>query len=64
MTNTTSRFRLAVGVAMIAGTALLAGCGGSPPTVTRSSTSEQTTTTTPAPVVSTTTTTTHQVSQP
>jgi hypothetical protein len=63
MTNTTSRFSLAVGVAMIAGTAVLSGCASSPSTVTRTSTTQQTTTTTPPPLVSTTTTT-QQTTQP
>ena len=63
MTNTASRFSPVVGLAMIAGTAVLAGCSSSPPAVTRTSTSEQTTTTTPPPLVSTTTTTQH-ISQP
>jgi len=63
MTKATSRFSLAVGVAMLAGTVVLAGCGA-PPTVTRTSSTEQTTTTTPAPVVATTTTTTQQTRQP
>jgi len=62
MTKTTSRFSLAVGVAMLAGTVVLAGCGG--PSATRTSSTEQTTTSTPAPVVSTTSTTTQQTNQP
>jgi hypothetical protein len=58
MTNKTSRFRLAVGVALISGMAVLAGCGSAPSsTMTRS---EQTTTKTSAPQPTTTTTTTQQ----
>ena len=51
-----SRFRLAMGVALIAGTAVLAGCGPEP--YSRTTTSEQSTITTPAPRATTTTTTT------
>ncbi len=49
---------LCLGMAMMAGTALLAGCNLSPP-VTRTTVTEQTTTI-PPPVVSSTTTTTQQ----
>jgi hypothetical protein len=56
MTETTSRFSMAIAVALIAGTAVLSGCGSAP--YSRTSTSEETTTTIPAPPVSTTTTTT------
>lgn len=63
MTDTTSRFSLAVGMVLIAGTALLAGCASSHPE-TRTTTTEQTTTTTPRPAVSTTTTTTQQIQRP
>jgi hypothetical protein len=58
MNNTTSRFRLAFGVAVIAGTAVLAGCGPAP--YSRTTTSEQTTITTPPPPSTTTTTTSTQ----
>ena len=58
MTNIASKFSLGLGIALFAGTALLAGCADPAP-VTRTTTTEQTTTT-PAPVVSTTTTTTRQ----
>jgi uncharacterized lipoprotein YajG len=61
MINSTSCMRAATSLALIAGIALLSGCGPAP--YSRSTTSEQTTTTTPAPVVSTTTTTTEQDSQ-
>jgi ABC-type glycerol-3-phosphate transport system substrate-binding protein len=55
---------LTVGMALIAGTAVLAGCGGPEP-VTRTTTTEQTTTTTPPPpATSTTTTTTQQTQRP
>lgn len=58
----TSRFRMAVGVALIASTAVLAGCGSDPSS--RTTTSEQSTITTPAqPATTTTTTTTQQNSQ-
>jgi uncharacterized lipoprotein YajG len=62
MNITKSRFSLAFGMSLIAGTAMLAGCGGPAP-VTRTTTTEQTTTT-PRPVVSTTTTTTQQTQRP
>jgi hypothetical protein len=61
MINTTSRFRLAFGVALIGGMAVLAGCGPAPSS--RTTTSEQSTITTPAPQATTTTTTTQQNSQ-
>jgi hypothetical protein len=61
MNKITSRARLAGCAALIAGVAMLSGCGPAP--YNTSTTSEQTTTTTPAPVVSTTTTTTEHDSQ-
>jgi hypothetical protein len=61
MNIVTSRFGLAFGMALIAGTAVLAGCG-SPEPVTR--TTVEQTTTTPRPAVSTTTTTTQQTQRP
>jgi len=61
MSKTPSIVRAATSLALIAGLAILSGCGPAP--YSRSTTSEQTTTTTPAPVVSTTTTTTEQDSQ-
>ena len=64
MSKTPSRLCLAIGGILLAGTAVLAGCGGPEPQVTRTSSTEQTTTTTPRPVVSTTTTTTEQVRRP
>lgn len=64
MTKTNSRLGLAIGGLLLAGTALLAGCGAPEPRVTRTSSTEQTTTTTPPPVLSTTTTTTEQVQRP
>jgi uncharacterized lipoprotein YajG len=62
MIYTTSRFRMAVGVALIAGTAVLTGCNS--PRATTRTTTEQTTTTTPRPVESTTTTTTQELRRP
>jgi hypothetical protein len=55
MNNTISRIRLAYGMALLAGTAVLAGCGPTP--YSRTTTSEQSTTTTPAQQPMTTTTT-------
>lgn len=63
MTSIALRVGPALGVALLAGTAMLIGCSYSPPPVTQTTT-EQTTTTTPQPVVSTTTTMTRQVQQP
>jgi ABC-type glycerol-3-phosphate transport system substrate-binding protein len=63
MIDKPSRFGLTVGIALIAGMAVLAGCGGPEP-VTRTTITEQTTTTTPPPVTSTTTTTTQQTQRP
>jgi uncharacterized lipoprotein YajG len=56
MTRSTSPFRLAIGVAVMAGSVLLAGCAAKPYSQTTSS--EQTTITTPAQPTQTTTTTT------
>jgi uncharacterized lipoprotein YajG len=61
MFNTKSRIYLALGMTMLAGTVVLAGCAQTP--YSRSTTSEQTTVTTPAPTATTTTTTTEQKSQ-
>jgi uncharacterized lipoprotein YajG len=61
MLNAKSRIQLALGMTMLAGTVVLAGCAQAP--YSRSTTSEQTTVTTPAPVATTTTTTTEQKSQ-
>ena len=65
MTNTNSRFSLALGIALLGGTALLAGCGSSPSpsTQTTTSSSERTTTMAPPPPMSSTTTTTTQQTQ-
>jgi hypothetical protein len=60
MSSTTSHFRVAIGVALIAGTAALAGCGSDPAPYSRTTTSEQSTITTPAAPATTTTTTTQQ----
>jgi hypothetical protein len=61
MIKSTSRVRIAIGAALIAGTAVLSGCGPAP--YSHSNTSEQTTTTTPSPMVSTETITTERDSQ-
>jgi hypothetical protein len=57
MIKTTSSARIATRVALIAGIAVLSGCGPAP--YSQTTTSEQTTTTAPAPVVSTETITTN-----
>jgi outer membrane murein-binding lipoprotein Lpp len=57
MTDMKSGFRFVIAVALVAGTALLAGCGGSDK-VTRTTTTEQSTTVPMAPTTSSTTTTT------
>ncbi len=62
MPYATSRLTLALSLALLAGTATLAGCAEPP--VTRTTTTEQSTTTTPRPAVSTTTTTTHVTQHP
>jgi len=51
MIKRTPNLRIATSVALIAGIAVLSGCGPAP--YSRTTTSEQTTTTMPAPVVST-----------
>jgi hypothetical protein len=56
MLKNPSYVRLATSMTLIAGVAVLSGCGPAP--YSRTSTSEQTTVTTPAPVVSTETVTT------
>lgn len=56
MSKSISGIRIATGAALIAGIAVLSGCGPAP--YSRTSTSEQTITTMPAPTVSTETTTT------
>jgi hypothetical protein len=61
MSKILSRARLGAGVVLIAGLAVLSGCGPAP--YNRTTTSEETTTTTPAAPVTTTTTTTEQNSQ-
>jgi len=64
MTNSTSRFRLAAGLALIAGTVALAGCGGTPAPYSSTTTTERSMTTTPVQQPTTiTTTTTHDDSQ-
>jgi hypothetical protein len=65
MINTTSRFGLALGLVLLGGTALLAGCGSSPEPVSQTTTTERTTTMAPPPPpMATTTTTTQQVQRP
>jgi hypothetical protein len=64
MTNTTSRYGLALGITLLGGTALLAGCGPSPVTTQTTSTERTTTMMQPPPVATTTTTTTQQVQHP
>jgi hypothetical protein len=61
MTKMSLRARLGAGMVLIAGLALLSGCGPAP--YSRTTTSEQTTTTTPAAPVTTTTTTTEHNAQ-
>ena len=66
MIHRTARFGPTAGLAaLLAGTALLAGCADPPAPMTRTTTTEQTTTTVPPPPVSsTTTTTTHLTRTP
>ena len=61
MIDSTLRFRLACGVALIA-SAALAGCGSNE--VSRTTNTEVTTTSTPPPMVSTTTSTTEDIDTP
>jgi hypothetical protein len=61
MINSTSCVRIATGAALIAGIAVLSGCGPAP--YSHTNTSEQTTTTIPSPVISTETITTERDSQ-
>ena len=61
MTRNKARYGAALGVALLAGTAMLGGCSGRGSTTT---TTEQTTTTMPRPVESTTTTTTQETRRP
>jgi uncharacterized lipoprotein YajG len=62
MIVTQSRCRLTISAVLLAGMAVLAGCGTTP--VSNTSVTEQTTTTTPPPMVSTTTSSTEQIEQP
>jgi hypothetical protein len=57
MVHTTTRASLAIGLALMAGTAVLAGCGGPSP-VTSTTTTERTMVQQPPPVESSQTTTT------
>jgi ABC-type glycerol-3-phosphate transport system substrate-binding protein len=64
MTDTKSASRFLLAVALVSGTALLAGCGRSD-RESRTTTTEQSTTSVPvAPVTSTTTTTNTQQTRP
>jgi hypothetical protein len=64
MSNTKSGLTVLLGVALVAGTTLLAGCGDSDKT-SRTTTTEQSSTTVPmVPTSSTTTTTSSQRSSP
>lgn len=56
MSKTTSCIRVATGLALVAGMAVLSGCGPAP--YSQTSTSERTTTTIPPPMVTTETVTT------
>jgi hypothetical protein len=49
MSHHTSRFGLALGLTLIAGTVVLVGCDGTPAPTTRTTTSSETTTITPPP---------------
>jgi hypothetical protein len=65
MTSTKSRFSLALGLALLGGTATLAGCGSSPEPVSQTTTTERTTTMVqPPPTATTTTTTSQQIQRP
>ena len=55
MTATTPSLRLAFGMVLLAGAAVLAGCGPTPVTRTTTTTEQITTTPAPVPVQSTTT---------
>jgi hypothetical protein len=61
MVQSSSFIRLAAGMTLIAGVAVLSGCGPAP--YNHTTTSEQTTTTTPAPAVTTETVTTERQSR-
>jgi len=64
MTKTISTLRVLTVSALLTGTFLLAGCGGSPERVTSTTTTERTVAAPPPPpAVSTTTTTTERVQQ-
>ena len=58
MNKTKIHFGVTLAVTLLAGTAMLSGCGGGR---TSTTTTEQTTTTAPRPVESTTTTTTQEI---
>jgi uncharacterized lipoprotein YajG len=61
MIVTNSHFRLTLGAALLAGTAVLGGCASEP--VTRTTVNEQTTTTAPPPLVATATISTSEDAQ-
>lgn len=62
MTDSIPRLRTAIGMALIAGAAVLAGCGPTPVSTTTTTTEERVVT--PPPPMSTTTTTTEQIRRP
>ena len=65
MTTTRSRFSLALGLVLLGGTTMLAGCGSSPTPVSQTTTTERTTTMVqPPPMATSTTTTTQQTQRP
>jgi uncharacterized lipoprotein YajG len=65
MTTTRSRFSLALGLVLLGGTTMLAGCGSSPTPVSQTTTTERTTTMAqPPPMATSTTTTTQQTQRP
>jgi len=61
MIKSTSCIRIVTGMALIAGIAVLSGCGPAP--YSHTSTTQQSTTTIPSPVISTETITTERDSQ-
>jgi outer membrane murein-binding lipoprotein Lpp len=63
MTDMKSGLKFVIAVALVSGTALVAGCGSSDK-VTRTTTTEQSTTVPVAPMSSTTTTTSTQQTRP
>ena len=63
--TTRSRFSPALGLVLLGGTTMLAGCGSSPTPVSQTTTTERTTTMVqPPPMATSTTTTTQQTQRP